>query len=186
MDELAGLVGAAWRGAAGRDWSAPAGTLEWTCTDTALHAVDTVVAPAFFLASRKRDGYPGFGVSRPGPDTGPAALAEALETASRVLVAVVTVAGPDARAAIWRRPAVEVRGPRDFVPRGALELALHAHDVGAGLGVPFVPPDGLADRLRRHTRDWPHWRSPGWAPLRLAGDPWADLLRASGRGGGDA
>lgn len=68
-----------------------------------IGAVDTVVAPAFFLASRKRDGYPGFGVSRPGPDTGPVALAEALETASRVPVAVVTVAGADARAAIWRR-----------------------------------------------------------------------------------
>jgi hypothetical protein len=121
-------------------------------------------------------------VSTPGPDAAPEVLAEAVETAARILAAVVTAAGPDVRAVIWRRPRVETRGPADFVPRGALELMLHAHDVCTGLGVPFVPPAELCERLRRHTRDWPHWRSPGWAPLTLAGDPWDDLLRAAGRG----
>lgn len=93
----------------------------------------------------------------------------------------MTVAEPDARAVIWRRPHVEVRGAGDFPARAALELILHAEDICAGLGTPFAPPGDLCDRLRRHTERWPHWRSPGWSPLRMAGDPWNDLLHASGR-----
>jgi hypothetical protein len=113
---LTSVVADAWRSAADRDWSVPAGTLEWSCARTADHAVDTVLAPAFFLASRRQDAYPGGGWS-PGPDAAPHDLVEGLETASRILAAVVTAAEPEARAIIWRRPRVEVRGPADFVPR---------------------------------------------------------------------
>jgi hypothetical protein len=181
LGTLASLVADAWRSGADRDWSARAGDLEWSCTRTADHAVDTVLAPAFFLASRRRDDYPAYGVSTPGPDATPAVLAEAVETAARVLAAVVTATGPDVRAVIWRRPNIETRGPVDFVPRGALELILHAHDVCTGLGVTFAPPAELCEALRRHTCDWPHWGSPGWTSLTMTGDPWADLLQAAGR-----
>ena len=51
LEIVSALAGAAWR----------AGTLEWSCTRTADHAVDTILAPAFFLASRKLDGYPALG-----------------------------------------------------------------------------------------------------------------------------
>ena len=84
-------------------------------------------------------------------------------------------------AVIWRHPVPERRGPTDFVPRGALELALHAHDVSQGLGVAFRAPEAVSERLRDHTRDWPHWTSPGWRPLEMTGDAWDDLLRSSGR-----
>lgn len=181
LDVLTGLVADAWRSGADRDWSVPAGTLEWSCGKTADHAVDTVFAPAIFLASRRLDGYPEYGISTPGPGAPPALLIEALETAARVLSAVVKSAEPDVRAVIWRRPRIETRGPADFVPRGALELILHAHDVCAGLGVDFSPPEDLCERLRHHTRSWPQWNSPGWAPLEMTGVAWSDLLRASGR-----
>lgn len=68
--DLTALVARAWRDGADRDWSAPAGSLDWSCTDTAVHVVDTVLAPAFFLASRKQDDYPGFGVFSPAPTLG--------------------------------------------------------------------------------------------------------------------
>ena len=87
--ELTGIVAAGWRAAAGRDWSVPAGTLDWSCARTADHAVDTVLAPAFFLASRRLDAYPAYGASTPGPEASPDELAGALETATRILVAVV-------------------------------------------------------------------------------------------------
>ncbi|MCP2326628.1 hypothetical protein HDA40_005135 [Hamadaea flava] len=181
VEELTGLVVAAWRTGLDRDWSAPAGRLTWSCLRTADHTVDTVLAPAIFLASRKLDGYPAYGVSTPGADAAPAVLIEALATSARILAGVVRTAEAGARAVIWRRPEVEVRGPADFPPRAGLELILHAHDVCQGLGVPFKPPDGLCERLRAHTRDWPIWASPGWSSPTDAPDAWRDLLRASGR-----
>ena len=42
LEELSALVGDAWTSAADRDWSAQAGTVEWSCTATADHAVDCV------------------------------------------------------------------------------------------------------------------------------------------------
>jgi hypothetical protein len=180
--EAAGrLVADAWRSARDRDWTVPAGTLTWSCTDTAIHAIDTTLAPAFFLASRRTDDYPGGGWT-PGDATTPDALAEQLETAARVLGGVVTSAPPDARAIIWRRPAPEVRGPADFAPRGGLELLLHGHDVCAGLGVDLRPPGDACQRLRDHVRDWPYFEPLGtWPRLGTAGDAWLDLLRVSGR-----
>lgn len=174
---------AAWRAGAKSDWSARAGTLDWSCAKTADHTVDAVFAPAIFLASRRLDDYPGYGVSTPGEQASPATYAEAVGTAVRVLEAVVRAAQPEARAVIWRRPLVEVRGPQDFAARGALELILHAQDICAGLGVAFGPDAGLCERLREHTQAWPMWSSPGWSALAMEGSAWVDLLRASGRRG---
>jgi hypothetical protein len=182
LERLTQVVADAWRSGADRDWSARAGTLDWSCARTADHAVDTVLAPAFFLASRRQDGYPEWaGPFRVGRNASPGQLVEALETATRILVAVIVAAEPGARAVIWRRPQVEVRGPEDFAARGALELVLHGHDVCRGLGVAYDPPAEVCERLRDHTRDWPHWGSPGWRALPVTDDPWADLLAGSGR-----
>jgi hypothetical protein len=183
LDRLAEVAVAAWRQGLDRDWSARAGTLEWSCRRTADHTVDAVMAVALFLASRRQDGYPdwGWGELTMGPDARPEDLVEALGTVARILSAVVSAAPPDARAVIWRRPRVEVRGPDDFAPRGALELVLHAHDVSTGLGVVLAPPADTCARLRDHTRDWPHWRSPGWCQPPTTDDPWHDLLVGSGR-----
>jgi hypothetical protein len=181
--DLGRSVAEAWRTGIDRDWSAPAGTLDWSCTRTAAHTVDTVWAPALFLAARRQDGYPEWdgGSFLIGDHAHPEHYVEALEAVTRILAAIVGDAEPSARAAIWRRPRVEVRGPVDFAPRGALELALHGHDVCAGLGVRFAPPPDVCRRLRDHTRDWPHWSSPGWRAPGATDDPWADLLAASGR-----
>jgi len=182
LEQLTGFVARAWSTGADRDWTVPAGTLEWSCLRTADHAVDTVFAPALFLASRKLDAYPTFGLFTPGPDASPAVLVEAVHTATRILTAVVLAAPPSTRAVIWRRPAVETRPPEDFVPRGALELILHAHDVCAGLAVPFAPPEPLCERLREHTAHWPMWTVvPGWHPPAMTGPAWPALLAASGR-----
>ena len=181
LERLGAAVADAWRAGRDRDWSVPAGTLTWTCAATASHAIDCVLAPAFFLASRLQDHYPVGGWSIP-DDATPDQYVEGLETATRVTVAVVRQTPPDVRSIIWRRPQPELRGPADFPPRSAVELALHAHDVCAGLGVPFAPPEDVADRLRRHVVDWPYWSGgPPWSPLALTGDPWADLLSSSGR-----
>ena len=186
LEALSAAAVEAWRQGADRDWrTVTAGTLDWTCAATADHTVDTVYAPAFFLASRRTHDYPAFSTQTPGPDADPQVYIEELQTATRVLSAVVRATPTDARAIIWRRPRPEVRGPADFAPRGGMELALHAHDVCAGLGVRFVPPVDAIERLRDHVRDWPYWPATptdGWHALTMEGDPWDDLLHASGRG----
>ena len=178
---LTDLVATTWTAAAHRDWSVPAGTVEWSCTTTADHAVDCVYAPAFFLASRKVDAYPDVGLDLTlGPGADPFRLVQSLRIATRVLAGVVKEADHDVHAVIFRRPEVSTGAPGDFVPRGALELILHAHDVCAGLGIPFEPPAELCRRLREHTRPWPMW-TVAWHGLDRTDDPWNDLLRGSGR-----
>ena len=179
--QLTYQVGQAWTAGAGRDWSVPAGTMEWSCLRTADHAVDCVYAPAFFLASRRVDEYPDVGFDLTiGAAANPSRLIESLRIATRILVAVVSDADPDVRAVIFRRPQVLVAPAQDFLPRAAVELILHAHDVCTGLRVPFEPPGELCYRLHEHTRPWPMWGS-AWTILDHSDDPWADLLRASGR-----
>ena len=180
LDALTETVAAAWTAGADRDWSAPAGTLEWSCLHTADHAVDTVMAPALFLASRRIDAYPDLPWSFVmGADATPMRLVDGLRTATRILQAVVASAEPGVRAVIWRRPAVETRPPADFLPRAGLELALHAHDVCLGVGVPFEPGFEVAHHLREHTRTWPMWTI--WQEPAASDDPWGDLLAAAGR-----
>ena len=182
LELLTDLVAEAWISGADRDWTAQAGTVEWSCTRTADHAVDCVFAPAFFLASRRTDGYPDAGEDYTvGPNATPAQLVEALRIASRVLAAVVADTDPSVRAVIFRRPTVVTAPPPDFLPRGALELILHAHDVCKGLGVEFEPPATMCEHLIEHTASWPH-TALGWSqPQDGTDDPWGELLRASGR-----
>ena len=138
-------------------------------------------APAFFLASRRVDDYPDVGFDLTiGTEANPSRLVESLQIATRILVAVVNDAGPDVRAVIFRRPQVLVAPAQDFLPRAAVELTLHAHDVCTGLRVPFEPPGELCYRLREYTRPWPMWGT-AWTALDHSEDPWADLLLASGR-----
>ena len=57
-----------------------------------------------------------------------------------MLWAVIVTAHPEVRAIIRRRPTVETAPPRDFAPRGVLEMIVHTHDISTGLGIPFDPP----------------------------------------------
>lgn len=170
-----------WRSGADRDWSVPAGTLDWTCRKAADHAVDCVFAPAFFLASRKLDAYPDMGADYSvGPNARSDQLIQALQVACRILAATIEQCGPDVRAVIFLRPQTLTAPAADFAPRGAMELVLHAHDVCMGLQVPYEPPQDLCVRLRDHTRSWPMW-SRDWSVLSCTDDAWGDLLSASGR-----
>jgi hypothetical protein len=173
---LSGLVLDAWHAGIDRDWSVPAGTLEWSCLRTADHTVDCVFSYALFLASRRQDAYPPFGELHALSDATPADLVDGLRAVTTMLWAVIVTAEPEARAVILQWPRVETGSPNDFAARGALEMVLHAHDVCAGLGIPFDPPADVCRRLRDHTRAWPHQ-----VPTEPTADAWADLLHRSGR-----
>jgi hypothetical protein len=173
---LSALVLDAWQSAADRDWSVPAGTLEWSCWTTADHTIDCVFSYAFFLASRRLDSYPPFGELHAFADATPSDLVEGLRAATTILSSVIAAADPDVQAVIGLRPHALNGRPADFAARGALEMILHAYDVCTGLGVVFDPPRDLCLRLRDATHDW-----PGQAQLPPTDDPWPDLLERSGR-----
>src|SRR6476659_2072921 len=144
LEELSALVADTWTAAADGEWSAQAGPVEWSCTATADHAVDCVYAPAFFLASRRTDAYPVAGSNLSlGTDATPLRLVESLQIATCILTAVVAATPPTTRSILFQGPEPVVGAPADFVPRGALELILHGHDVARGLGIPFTPPRDL-------------------------------------------
>ena len=174
--ELAAAVIAAWTDALDRDWSAPAGTLEWSCFTTADHTVDGVFSYALDLASRRRDVYPPFTELHALDGAAASDLVNGLSAVCTMLSAVIATAPSDTRAVIFGIGKLGLGAPHDFAARGGLELILHAHDVCAGLGVPFDPPLDLCARLREHTRDW-----PGARDTAATADPWSDLLERSGR-----
>ncbi len=165
-----------WTAGIDRDWSAPAGTLEWSCGYTADHVVDCVFSYALFLASGKQDDYPNFGEVHALPGAGPADFIEGLRAMTTMLWSVIVTADPDTTAVIRRTPSVAVGRPIDFAGRGGLELILHADDVCSGLGVAFDPPAEMCQRLLRSTSD-----SPWNHATELTGDAWSDLLARSGR-----
>jgi len=175
LELLSQLVIDTWRLGADRDWSQPAGTLEWSCRQTARHVVDTTFAPAFFLASPRQDAYPPFEPVRMTPNTTVDDLVDGLRTATNVVTAVIRTAHPDTRSVIRRWPSVETAPPCDFAPRAALEMIVHNHDISSGLGIDFAPPQDLCHRLFTHTERWPQ------EPIVPTGDHWADLLGSRGR-----
>jgi hypothetical protein len=159
-----------------RDWSAPAGTLEWSCATTIDHTVDCVFSYALFLAAGRDDGYPPFGELHALDGATPRDLVNGLAAVCTMLSAVIATAPSDTGAVIFGSRAFGLGDPSDFAARGALELILHAHDVCTGLDVPFDPPRELCARLREHTCDW-----PGTRDIHATDDPWSDLLARSGR-----
>ena len=121
-----------------RDWSVPAGDLDWSCWTTAAHIAHDLTAYAGQVTSGAEDAYLGFDlVVREG-----ASVPEVLRIAGAcagMLAAAVDNAGPEARAWHW--------GPTDpggFAAMGVAEILLHTYDITRGLGVPWEPPAGLA------------------------------------------
>jgi hypothetical protein len=147
------------------DWSVPAGDLDWDCRATLEHLLDTLMLYAAHLATRADRGLP---YLRHGDPQAPVRhLVRTITSAAGVLAAVVEAAPPATRAF---HP-VGASDPEGFCAMGCDELLVHAHDIAAGLGVPFRAPDEVAAAVVRRLFPW----APGDE------DPWATLLWANGR-----
>ncbi|MCY0921439.1 MULTISPECIES: GNAT family N-acetyltransferase [unclassified Streptomyces] len=157
------------RGVAHLDWSAPAGGLEWSCHDTAVHLAGDLTGFAAQLAGRVTESWLPLRVTA-APDTSPSGVVDLVEASGRLLVAAVHTAGPDVRA--WH-PAGSA-GPDGFAAMGAAETLLHCHDILGGLGATHWRGSERTAALVLE-RLFPH------APLSTTGDPWDSLLAATGR-----
>lgn len=146
------------------DWWVPAGPLEWSCRQTAAHVAHDLAAYATQLAAANDSAYLPFDlVVR--DDASPRELLRIVVGAGRLLSTVVAAAAPTARAWHW--------GPTDpsgFAALGVNETLVHTHDITAGLGVGWSPPESLCRAvLGRLFPDAP------------AGDPARVLLWCTGR-----
>ncbi len=148
-----------------RDWSVPAGDLEWTCWTTAAHVAHDLMAYAGQVAGRPESGYLPYDLVV-SPTAAPAEVLRVARACAGLLAAVVDTAAPQVRAWHW--------GPCDpggFAAMGVAETVLHTHDITRGLGVPWTPPAALsAAVLRRLFPD-----APGGPPAQV-------LLWCTGRG----
>ncbi|MFG2844426.1 maleylpyruvate isomerase N-terminal domain-containing protein [Kitasatospora sp. NPDC048296] len=150
---------------AAEDWTVPAGSLEWSCWETAAHIAHDLLAYAGQLAARPTDSYLPFDLTVR-PTASPTEVLQTVTACGRLLSGALATAGPTLRAWHW--------GPCDpegFAAMGVAETLLHTHDITQGLAVDWLPPAPLcAAVLDRLFPDAP------------PGDPIQVLLWCTGRG----
>lgn len=147
-----------------RDWTVPAGGLEWSCRETAAHIAHDLLAYAGQLTGRPDDGYLPFDlVVR--PEVSPRRVLEVVTVCGGLLSSALAAVGPEVRGWHW--------GPCDrtgFAAMGVAETLLHTYDIAQGLEVAWLPPADQCDAvLRRLFPDAP------------PGDPVRVLLWCTGR-----
>lgn len=162
-------------------WERPAGSLEWSCWETAEHLADDLFAYAAqigpgtppltgevpFVWERRTPGGPA-NVIFADRSAGTDGLLQVLEACGALLVAMVRTTPASVRA----HHGFGASDPEGFGAMGVVETLVHTHDMTAGLGLPWEPPGDLCARVL--ARLFPD------APTDAA--PWPTLLWATGRG----
>ena len=156
------------RPATGRDWSVPAGALEWDCWHTAEHIGDCLLSYAGQLVAQPTTRFVRFEVYAD-TDAAPAEVLEFAEAGGRILAATVRTAPAHVRA---YHP-TGMADPEGFAGMGCVEALVHGHDIAQGLGLALDPPREVCTRVL--ARMFPHVADV--ADL----DPWMALLWATGR-----
>ncbi|MCX5213814.1 hypothetical protein OG689_31865 [Kitasatospora sp. NBC_00240] len=148
----------------GPRWQARAGTLDWTCRETAVHVAHDLLAYAGQLTGRPAAGYLPFDLTVPAGAT-TAEVLRVVAACGGLLSSALATAAPGTRA--WHYGPCD---PAGFAAMGVAEVLLHTYDITRGLGVPWLPPAPLCAAVLERL-------FPG-AP---AGDPVQVLLRSTGR-----
>jgi hypothetical protein len=135
------------------DWSVRAGSLAWTCWETAVHVAHDLVAYAGQVAGGATASYLPFDLVV-APSL-PREVLEVVAACGRLLSAVVEHAGPDTVA--WHWGMSDAAG---FAAMAVAETLVHTHDITRGLGADWRPPESLSqlvvDRLLPNA---PHGRA---------------------------
>lgn len=166
VEEAARTVTGLLREHTGRDWSVPAGPLEWSCRETAVHVADDMFGYAAQVAVGAAEGYAPFGIAV-APDTPPDGILDVVGAGAALLASAIRAAGPEVRG--WHP--MGVSDPGGFAAMGVVELLVHADDIAGGLGVDPDLPAGPAREVL--ARLWPDV-DPGT-------DPAATLRHVTGR-----
>ena len=150
-----------------RDWSVPAGDLDWDVRSTLTHVCDAV---GWYAAHLAVQGRRRLRVDvRVHDDATNAEVLDVLDAAAATLAHVARAAPPNGRG-YHSAGIADVTG---FVAMGCDEMLVHGWDACLGLGLGLVVPPDRAARVCQ--RLFP------WAPADDA--PWPALLWANGRVG---
>jgi hypothetical protein len=162
-------------------WDAKAGSLEWTCWETAEHLADDLFFYGMQIATpglpagtyvplemhrQRPEGPVNILQAERGP--GPSGLLTVLEACGAMQVSLTRTTPPSARA----HHAMGASDPAGFAAMGIVETLLHTYDIAAGLGMEFTAPDDLCALVLE--RLFPH--------VERGEEPWPTLLWATGRG----
>jgi hypothetical protein len=150
-----------------QDWSAPAGSLDWSCRTTAEHIAQAHLHWATQLAVAAQTKYVRWSATAQ-ELAPPAGVLDFLEAAGRILALVVRSTPSETRAYHpWG-----VGDPEGFTAMACVESLLHGHDLTQTLGNPLTPPADLCARVL--ARAFPHEPQP-------TDDPWLTLRWLTGR-----
>jgi hypothetical protein len=155
-----------------RDWSVPAGTLEWSCWQTVDHITDCIFSYALQIAGRVRGGFLRLEELHALPDAGPADLVDSLDAVGRMFAAVIEEAPPDTITS----DGVFDLSLSDWVARALNEMLLHTYDVMSGLGAGFTPRRDLCAFVLQTPALWMYDGVD-----RAGTDAWHLMRTASGR-----
>lgn len=159
----------AFRRHADADWTVPAGSLEWTCFETAEHIAEVGLVYGAQLALAKQEPRYVRLFPRKLPEVIPDEVMESIAAAFRILELTTRASGPEVRV---YHP-YGMADAEGYAAMGCAELLNHGHDVVTGLGGTFAPPAEICDRVT--ARLFPD------LPTTDGVDPWARLLAATGR-----
>lgn len=172
VEEAAAYAAKVLRTTVGRDWSAKAGGLDWSCLQTAEHIAGDLVAYAGQLTGRATDGWVPFEIAFD-EGSGPKDAIRVLESTAGLLSAVVRTTPPGVRGYHpYPSGSADAVG---FAAMGVTEVLLHTYDIAQALGVDAEPPAALCESVLA-------WLFPEVTPARTPAEQWATLLWATGRG----
>lgn len=121
----------------GVDWQVPAGSLDWSCWQTAAHVAHDLLAYAGQLAARATAGYLPFDLVV-APEASPREVLGVVSACGRLLSSAVADAG--AGPVAWHWGMADAAG---FAAMGVAETLVHTYDITRGLGVVWFPPESL-------------------------------------------
>jgi hypothetical protein len=119
------------------DWRVPAGSLEWSCWETAAHVAHDLLAYAGQVAARATAAYLPFDHVI-ATDAAPREVLRVVSACGQLLSSAVAnaSAGPVA----WHWGMSDAAG---FAAMGVAEVLVHTYDITQGLGVAWLPPEPL-------------------------------------------
>jgi mycothiol maleylpyruvate isomerase-like protein len=148
-----------------RDWTVPAGSLSWSCWQTAAHIAHDLLAYATQVSASPPTAYLPLDL-RVRPGASPGELLATIGACGGLLQSAVATADPESRA--WHFGPCD---PAGFEAMGVAEILLHTYDITQGLGIQWMPPATMCEPVLQ--RLFPN----------VPNGPAADvLLWATGRG----